>query len=212
MARGARFAKWRWVGNLLICGGLLVVALPVGLAVYTNETTRRSQGEALTRWEQDRAHRAPSVRRTEKRREIVAEVPFVLEIPKIGLRWLIREGTDVDDLRRNGAGHIPGTSLPGQPGIVGVAGHRTTYGAPFFRLNELGPGDEVRIRSANAVFVYRAYYQTQVRPTQVEILEPKSSDPILVLISCSPPFSAEFRLAVFARLSHVADEPNTTAR
>ncbi len=63
----------------------------------------------------------------------------ILSIKKIGLDKVIVQGTSADDLRQ-GPGHYPGTPLPGEQGNAAIAGHRTTYGAPFYNLDELGPG------------------------------------------------------------------------
>ncbi|HEX5366807.1 MAG TPA: sortase, partial [Acidimicrobiales bacterium] len=67
-----------------------------------------------------------------------------LRIPRIGVDKVVVEGVQVDDLKR-GPGHYPDSPLPGQPGNAAIAGHRTTYGAPFFRLNELDPGDPILV-------------------------------------------------------------------
>jgi sortase A len=126
--------------------------------------------------------------------------PFLLSIPKIKLRWMIHEGTTIRHLRRTGAGHIPKTALPGQPGVVGIAGHRTTYGAPFFKLNHVGVGDEVTLQTRGGTFVYRVYKVRTVKPTQVEVLKSTTGERLLVLSTCTPPYSAKFRLVVFAKL------------
>lgn len=113
---------------------------------------------------------------------------------------MIHEGTTIRHLRRTGAGHIPKTALPGQPGVVGIAGHRTTYGAPFFKLNHVGVGDEVTLQTRGGTFVYRVYKVRTVKPTQVEVLKSTTGERLLVLSTCTPPYSAKFRLVVFAKL------------
>ncbi|HEU4798860.1 MAG TPA: sortase [bacterium] len=126
--------------------------------------------------------------------------PFLLSIPKIKLRWMIHEGTTIRHLRRTGAGHIPRTALPGQRGVVGIAGHRTTYGAPFFKLNRVGIGDDVILQTRGGTFVYRVYKVRTVKPSKVEVLKPMPGQRLLVLSTCTPPYSAKFRLVVFAKL------------
>ncbi len=64
------------------------------------------------------------------------KVPFKILIPKIGVEWIVHEGTDIASLKR-GPGHYPGTALPGEPSLCVIAGHRTTYGAPFNRVDKL---------------------------------------------------------------------------
>jgi sortase A len=60
----------------------------------------------------------------------------LIQIPAIDVERVVVEGVGRDDLRK-GPGHVPSTMMPGQPGTFGVSGHRTTYGAPFYRLDEL---------------------------------------------------------------------------
>ncbi len=77
----------------------------------------------------------------------------IIGIPRIGLERVIVEGVSKVDLKK-GPGHYPGTPLPGQAGNVGIAGHRTTYGAPFNRIDELVPGDEINIVTTQGPFTY----------------------------------------------------------
>jgi sortase A len=77
-----------------------------------------------------------------------------LLIPTIGVSEYVVEGTDADLLRK-GPGHYPDTPLPGQPGTSAIAGHRTTYGAPFRRLDELKKGDRILVELPYGTFVYR---------------------------------------------------------
>ncbi|HLU41034.1 MAG TPA: class E sortase [Microthrixaceae bacterium] len=131
----------------------------------------------------------------------------VIEIPKIGLEWAIVEGVSKEDLKK-GPGHYPGTALPGQAGNAGIAGHRTTYGAPFNRIDELVPGDEIRVTTPQGRFVYevipapgqdgQAWYA--VPPTRVEVLE-DVGDNRLTLTACHPKYSARERIIVHARLA-----------
>ncbi|MBV9661788.1 MAG: class E sortase, partial [Acidimicrobiales bacterium] len=123
-----------------------------------------------------------------------------LVIPKIGVDKFVVEGTNEDDLRR-GPGHYQGTALPGQVGNTAIAGHRTTYGAPFFRLNELGPGDTIKITDLqDHIWVYTVSEPPQVvSPNDVAVLDPTPFAQ-LTLTTCNPRFSATSRLVVFARL------------
>ncbi len=188
-------------GGFLITLGLLVILVPFAVTLAGNALRQQQEGEDVARWVREAA---PPARSVQTRETPPIAVPFLLEIPRIGLRWMIDEGTEIGDLQRHGAGHIAGTALPGRPGVVGIAGHRTTYGAPFYRLNQLRAGDAVIIRAPSGRLVYRVYRHTQVPPTRGDILRPTSADALLVLISCSPPYSARYRLAVFARLDATA--------
>jgi sortase A len=130
----------------------------------------------------------------------------IIRIPRIGVDKAVVEGVGVPDLKK-GPGHYPGTPLPGQVGNASIAGHRTTYGAPFYRLNELEPGDPILITTREGSFRYRVDATTVVKPTQVEVLAP-SKDARLTLTTCNPRFSARQRLVVTATL--VTDPAETT--
>lgn len=122
-----------------------------------------------------------------------------LVIPKIGLDSYVVQGVAEDDLV-NGPGHYPETVLPGQNGNAAIAGHRTTYGAPFFRLNELGPGDVINITARGGQqFRYQVTSTQVVSPSDVAVLDP-TSFPQLTLTTCNPRFSATSRLIVLAKL------------
>ena len=119
-------------------------------------------------------------------------------IDRIGLSSVIVEGTDADDLRA-GPGHYPGTPLPGQRGTVGIAGHRTTYGAPFRKINQVKPRDEIVIQMPYGRFTYRVERTRIVPPTAVWVTQRVSYDR-LILSACHPLYSAAKRIVVFARL------------
>lgn len=74
-----------------------------------------------------------------------------LEIPSIGLDKVVLQGTQTGTLQR-GPGHYPETPFPGEKGTVGIAGHRTTYQAPFRNINEISDGDEIRLEMPYAAF------------------------------------------------------------
>jgi sortase A len=121
-----------------------------------------------------------------------------IEIPRIGLDDVFVEGVSVADLKR-GPGHYPGTPLPGQAGNAAIAGHRTTYGAPFHRVDELAAGDEIRVTTVQGSFVYAVRETIVVRPEQSEVLNP-TPDNRLTLTSCHPKYSARRRIIVIADL------------
>lgn len=116
---------------------------------------------------------------------------------------LVVEGVTREALTR-GPGRYPGTALPGQPGNFAVAGHRTTYGAPFFHLDQLAAGDEIHVADrSGAVHVYRFAEQRIVSPGDVGVLsdDPRGTGvPTLTLTTCHPRFSAAQRMVVFAEL------------
>jgi sortase A len=120
-----------------------------------------------------------------------------LRIPHIHANYVMVEGTDAPALRK-GPGHYPATPLPGMPGTVGVAGHRTTYLAPFNKLDKLRKGDEVRLEMPYGVVTYRVEQTRIVKPTAVWVTRRVGYDR-LVMTACHPKYSAAKRIAVFAR-------------
>jgi sortase A len=120
-----------------------------------------------------------------------------IELPDIDVEFAMVEGTDTTSLRK-GPGHYPETPLPGEGGTVGVAGHRTTYLAPFRRIDELGRGDRVIVEMPYAGFVYRVERTRIVEPSQVGVIRRVDHERI-VLTACHPLYSAAERYAVFAK-------------
>jgi sortase A len=121
-----------------------------------------------------------------------------LRIPAIGLEKIVVQGVSLENLKR-GPGHYPDTPMPGQAGNVAIAGHRTTYGAPFNRIDELEQGDEILITTTQGAFTYRVSGQQIVSPSQVEVLE-DAGDDRLTLTACHPKYSARQRIVVTAKL------------
>jgi sortase A len=124
-----------------------------------------------------------------------------IEITRIDQDVVIVQGTDTASLQK-GPGHYKATSLPGQPGTVAIAGHRTTYLAPFRKINEIKDGDEIRLEMPYAAFTYVVEKHEIVDPGDVEIIEPVGYER-LVLTACHPLYSAAERWAVFARLERI---------
>jgi sortase A len=137
----------------------------------------------------------------------------IIEIPKIGLERVIVQGVSKADLKK-GPGHYPSTALPGQAGNAGIAGHRTTYGAPFNRIDELVPGDDIYVTTPQGRFLYKVITAPDsdaapyiVKPTEVSVLEDKGDNRI-TLTACHPEYSARERIIVNAVLS---EEPAPTS-
>ena len=121
-----------------------------------------------------------------------------IRMPSIGVSSVVVAGTDASSLRM-GPGHYPGTPLPGTHGTVAIAGHRTTYGAPFRRLDRLGRGDRIELRMPYGTFVYSVEQRRIVAPTALWVTRRAGYDR-LVLSACHPLYSAAKRIVVFARL------------
>ncbi len=121
-----------------------------------------------------------------------------LNIPKIGLSEYVVEGTNTTTLRK-GPGHYPDTPFPGEPGTVAIAGHRTTYGAPFRKINELRRGNRIVIDMPDGRFIYRVEQTKIVDDQDLSVLD-RVGYQRLVLSACHPLYSAAERVIVFARL------------
>lgn len=123
----------------------------------------------------------------------------ILRIPKIEIEKAVVEGVSVNALKE-GPGHYPTTPMPGQPGNAAIAGHRTTYGAPFYRTDELEAGDLIQVTTRQGEFTYKVREKKIVRPSQNEVLDP-SEENLLTLTTCHPRFSAAQRLIIVAELT-----------
>lgn len=197
---------------ILVIIGILLIAYPT----YTNYFSRRRQEELLSSWEEQEKLIQVSVIETpkeetedEKPEEETTELEVIeppelgeafgtIEIPAIDLKGIIYEGTEKPILK-NGPGHIVGTAIPGRVGTCAISGHRTTYGAPFNKLDELFPGDKIIIETNYGEFTYILSELKIVEPTDVYILE-STLYPSLILTSCHPKYSAAQRLIAFAYL------------
>lgn len=126
-------------------------------------------------------------------------------LPTIGVDKVVVEGVSVPDLKR-GPGRFPETSLPGYTGNVAIAGHRTTYGAPFHRVDELERGDEILLTTVSGCFRYTVQEQQIVAPDQVEVLDDFGDDR-LTLVACHPKYSAAQRIVVVAQLDGQGVQP-----
>ncbi|MGO9898494.1 MAG: sortase [Solirubrobacteraceae bacterium] len=124
-----------------------------------------------------------------------------LEINKIGVSFDIIQGTGTASLEK-GPGHYPSTAFPGLGQTVAIAGHRTTYLAPFRNINELDHGDQIEVDMPYADFTYVVQYHRVVAPTSWWITDNVGYER-LVLSACSPLYSASQRIVVFARLAAV---------
>lgn len=124
-------------------------------------------------------------------------------IPRIGLNMIVVDGTDESSLTR-GPGLDRQTAMPGRSRLVYIAGHRTTYLAPFSHIEEIVPGSVIRLEMPYATFVYRAYSHLIVPATDLGVLRPVGHE-LLRLQACHPRFFATHRYIVQAHL--VSERP-----
>jgi sortase A len=131
-----------------------------------------------------------------------------LEIPKIGVDKIVVPGVSLEDLKK-GPGHYPETPLPGQLGNASIAGHRTTFGHPFFDIDELKPGDQIIVTMLTGDrFVYEVASTEIVGPDDYFVVT--TTDPTvaeLTLTSCDPVYTARNRIAVHAFLVASESDP-----
>jgi LPXTG-site transpeptidase (sortase) family protein len=139
----------------------------------------------------------PKIRKIEQDLRVGKRVGS-LEVEKLGLKTPYVQGADLSSLER-APGHYVDTDLPGEGRTVGIAGHRTTFGAPFRRIHRLGAGDEIRIDMPYGDFTYAVKRTEIVKPEAVKVLRARGQEQI-VLTACHPPGSAALRIVAFAEL------------
>ncbi len=137
-----------------------------------------------------------------------------IKIPAIDVDIVVVEGTDTATLQI-GPGHYTasddedtrrqgdGSAFPGQGRTVGIAGHRTTYKAPFRKTNELEPGDEITLEMPYATFTYEVQKVDIVEPTEIGVVRNVGYER-LVLSACHPLYSAAQRIITFAKLKEIS--------
>jgi sortase A len=143
-------------------------------------------------------HRIAYLARREERQVPPGAALGRIVIGKIGASFTLVQGTDSSSLQK-GPGHYPSTALPGLGQTVAIAGHRTTYLAPFRHLDALSPGNRIVIRMPYGRFVYQVQSTRIVSPTAWWVTHDVGYDR-LVLSACNPLYSAAQRIVVFARL------------
>jgi sortase A len=201
-----RGTGWTFIGM-----GSFVLYFLVYQLVGTNAVTSRGQSELRDQlqreWSAAPAAATPKdPKKVVPRRVATGRALAVLDIPKIQLdNKVLVEGVGREELRK-GPGHVPSTVLPGQEGTFGVSGHRTTYGAPFYRLNELTKGDTITVVTREAIYTYTVTRTAIVRPTDVQVLDNVRGPDgklkaTITLTTCHPRYSARQRLVVFGDLS-----------
>lgn len=213
----------RGVSTVLIAAGLLML-LDAGLTVAWQEpvtsllaklrqnqlagdldTLARARPTAVEQRALDHLagdrRRIAFLARSLRRRLRPGDAAGRIRIRKIHASYVIVKGTDPASLRR-GPGIYDQTPFPGARGTTGIAGHRTTYLAPFRHIDRLGRGDDIEVDMPYATFHYRVQRRQIVSPDSTWIIRRAGYDR-LVLSACHPLYSAAERIVVFARLASV---------
>lgn len=228
--RGRQLLVWLAILGLLV--GILAVINAFMTLVWQEPISEffqaRAQGSADSRLKaeetefakaparagEDPQERIERLALTLQRRKHPGDQLGRLTIPAIGLRTIFFEGavgTGGEESLRKGAARYEDTRMPGIDGTVGIAGHRTTFGAPFRKVNELKPGNRIIVRMPYAKFTYVVEGEKIVSPTTLSVL--KSSDRArsalgggapttqkVVLTACHPIGSDAERIVVTGRL------------
>jgi len=214
MTTGDR-VRWflRGIGQAFITAGVVVLLFCVYELEITNLYTQQQQhalNKTLTReWNATPATSKPPV--PSKGPQLAAydgQGIARIYFPTLGRNQVhvVVEGVSHEDLKK-GPGHYPGTDLPGAIGNMVISGHRTTYGAPFNRLDELKVGDPIVIETQTFWYTYRVTGTTIVKPNAIGETfhvpyrpNAKPTQRLLTLTTCNPKYSARTRLIVHALL------------
>jgi sortase A len=204
----------RFIANVLAVAGVLLLA-DVGLTLAWQEPVSallaaRSQSQLERQLDAEFAavSRGPAARATRTNLRTAARryrrglrtgsAVARIELPALDRHYVMVQGTDAETLRK-GPAHYPDTPLPGEGGTVGVAGHRTTYLAPFRTIDRLKPGDPIHVRLPYGRFTYLVERTQIVRPDALWVKRRVEYER-LILTACHPLYSAAKRIVVFARL------------
>jgi sortase A len=184
----------RFVASVMMVSGTLLIA-DAGVTLLWQEpvsafVANRNQDELKTAF-------FDPPRRVIRRQPLKGDSIARIEIPAIGVTEYVVEGTDVGSLRK-GPGHYPETPLPGERGTAAIAGHRTTYGAPFREIDRLERDERIIVDMPDGRFVYRVERTKIVDDQDLSVLEPAGYRR-LMLSACHPLYSAAQRIIVFAR-------------
>jgi sortase A len=186
----------RFVASVMMVSGTLLIA-DAGVTLLWQEPVSAYVGQQ----NQETLKKAfiDPPRRVIRRQPLKGDAIAKIMIPSIGVSKYVVEGTDVDSLRK-GPGHYPETPLPGEPGTTAIAGHRTTYGAPFRHIDEVKHGEPIIIDMPDGRFLYRVQRTQVVDDQDLSVLD-RVGYQRLVLSACHPLYSAAQRIIVFARLA-----------
>lgn len=214
----------RWVlrgtGILLALAGTLLLLWAVAVWRWQDPITlvlnQRAQSELTTAYaarverEQVLMRPRPLVRALPSQAKLAAQYRKRTEtgqaigrltVPRMDLRIMVVYGTDTETLKK-GPGLHPSTGFPGQKFLTYVAGHRTTYGAPFSDIDKLRPGDDITFEVPYGTYRYEVVGHRIVRDDQIEVLKGRGREE-LALQACWPRFFASHRYIAYARLVRV---------
>jgi sortase A len=187
-------AMLRFVASVMMVSGALLIADAAITLVWQEPVSAFVAGREQVKLK-DALFDPPE--RVLRRKPLQGDAIARIEIPSIDVSEYVVEGTDTGSLRK-GPGHYPETPLPGDPGTAAIAGHRTTYGAPFREIDRLERGQRIVIDMPDGRFVYRVEGTRIVDDQDLSVLRPVGHKR-LMLSACHPLYSAAERVIVFAR-------------
>lgn len=177
----------RWLQRVLFAGGVLLLAycayVLVDARIFQQGERRQLERLLMARQEANGGVRqtVPSATPANPPPALTGGLIGRMEIPRLGLSAIVMEGIGAKTLRR-AVGHIPGTALPGQPGNVGISGHRDTF---FRSLRNIRQNDIITLTTLLGEYRYRVVSTRVVRPDNVAVLDPSNSE-VLTLVTCYP--------------------------
>jgi sortase A len=187
-------AVLRFVASVMMVSGALLIT-DAAITLLWQEPVSAFVAERQQAKLEDALFDPPT--RVLRREPLQGDAIARIDIPAIGVHEYVVEGTDTGDLRK-GPGHYPESPLPGDPGTAAIAGHRTTYGAPFRNIDDLRRGQRVIVDMPDGRFIYRIERITIVDDQDLSVLDPVGYRR-LMLSACHPLYSAAERVIVFAR-------------
>jgi sortase A len=189
----------RFIGSVLMVSGILLIA-DAGITLAWQEPVSAFFAERQQNQLKEALIDPPPqvAERIREKRPLPGDAIGEIILPSLDKRYYVVEGTDNGNLRK-GPGHYPDTPLPGERGTVAIAGHRTTYGAPFRDIDQLKRGQRIIMSMPYGRYVYRVEKTQIVDDSALWITDPVGYDR-LVLSACHPLYSAAQRLVAFARL------------
>jgi sortase A len=191
--RGA--LRWFGIACLLAASG---IGGYLGWLLWGTGLETRHQQTQLEQQFQREERPPPPGQTSHARTPLPGSVYGEILIPRISVDMYVVQGTSYEDLK-SGPGHYLGTADPwDRGGRVGIAGHRTTYLAPFWNLQELRAGDPIVLRTVRGTFRYSVTRVFVMPEATAGVVLEQTPDPTLVLTTCNPRFSASERLIVTA--------------
>jgi sortase A len=221
MSRSGRIVRpvLRFIASVLICSGIMML-VDAGLTVTWQEPVSafiaaRQQGalgdeldaaggvlapiRAATVDEKDVRKRIKRLAEAWRQHVDKGDAVGRIALPTLDRRYVVVQGTDLTTLRK-GPGHYPKTPMPGEGGTIAVAGHRTTYGAPFRPIDKLKPGQQVIMEMPYGKLTYEVEKVQIVPADALWITDRVPGRERLVLSACHPLYSAAKRIVVFSTL------------